>query len=419
MDRGFLDDDFLLSGDTARELFHGTAEQAPIVDVHNHLSSADIANNRVYDTLTDMWLEGDHYKWRAMRLAGIDEQLVTGDRDPWEKFAAWAATVPQLIRNPLYVWSHLELRRVFGIDLLLSPATAREIWEEANRQLPRLSTQALTSRFDVRVIATTDDPGDDLVAHERFADRVEGPLVSMIPTLRPDLAHRLLDDPPTWNAWVDRLEAATETTIDDLDSLLEAISHSHRRFARLGGRSSDHGLECLPDVSRDPRCADTAVRRVRSGGAATTGERDSVMLEVVARAARLAFESDAVLQLHLGAIRDVSPRLLAQVGHDAGADVIGDVPQAAGLTRFLGSLERTAHCRAHSCTTPTPPTMPCSRALQARFLGQAWARSCNGGHPGGSTITSRECVGSSTTFHRSVNSRASSAWSRTRALCSR
>jgi glucuronate isomerase len=146
----FLNDDFLLSGETARVLFHEVAEHAPIVDMHNHLSSADIADDRVYETLTDLWLEDDHYKWRAVRLAGFDERVVTGDADPWEKFSAWAATVPRLIRNPLYVWSHLELRRVFGIDVPLDPSTAREIWEEANSQLPRRPAQALLAHFDVR-----------------------------------------------------------------------------------------------------------------------------------------------------------------------------------------------------------------------------------------------------------------------------
>src|ERR1022692_2777080 len=197
MSAAFLNDEFLLEGETARVLFHEVAEHAPIVDLHNHLSPVDIAGDRVYETLTDMWLGEDHYKWRAMRLAGFDETLVTGDADPWERFSAWAATVPRLIRNPLYVWSHLELRRVFGIDLALCPSTAREIWEEANRQLPGRPAQALLAYFDVRAVATTDDPGDDLAAHQRAA----GNRVAMIPTFRPDGAHRLLDDPSAWNAW--------------------------------------------------------------------------------------------------------------------------------------------------------------------------------------------------------------------------
>ena len=184
-----------------------------------------------------------------MRLAGFDEHLVTGDADPWDRFSAWAATLPRLIRNPLYVWSHLELRRVFGIDLPLNPGTAREIWEEANRQLPSWSTQALLAHFDVRAVATTDDPVDDLAGTRpprraaRRVSRCDDSYVS------PDGAHRLLGDPTAWNAWVDRLEVATETTIDDLDSLLDALTDSYERFAELGGRASDHGLESLPGLS--------------------------------------------------------------------------------------------------------------------------------------------------------------------------
>ncbi len=340
MDAGFLNDEFLLSGPTARTLFHGVAEHAPIVDLHNHLPPGDIAGDRVYETLGDLWLEDDHYKWRAMRLAGFDERLVSGDADPWERFQAWAATVPRLVRNPLYVWSHLELRRVFGIDLVLGPATAREIWEEANRQLPAWSTQALLARFDVRAVATTDDPGDDLAAHRELAERGGGRAPAMIPTFRPDRAHALLGDPPAWNAWVDRLEAATETPVGDLGSLLEALARAHGRFAGLGARASDHGLPCLPDLPRDPPLADAVVRRARASGPATHVEQSLVLLEVVVAAARLTFADESVLQLHLGPSRDASPRVLAQAGRDAGGDAIGDERQGPGLVRLLGGLER-------------------------------------------------------------------------------
>ena len=334
----FLHDDVLLSGETARTLFHEVAESLPIVDLHNHLPPADIAENRVFETLTDLWLEDDHYKWRAMRLAGVDERLITGDAGPSERFSAWAETVPGLVRNPLYVWTHLELRRVFGIDVPLGPATAREIWEEANRQLPDLPARTLLARFDVTTIATTDDPCDDLSAHELLHDA--GGVPAMIPTFRPDAAHRLLGDPPTWNAWADRLEAASGIRIEDLDSLLAALTAAHKRFAALGARASDHGLTSLPDADRDPRPAAAAVRRVRSGGAPSVQERDAAVLEVVALAARLAAEDEGVLQLHLGARRDVSPRILELRGHDAGADAVDDVRQGPGLVRFLASLER-------------------------------------------------------------------------------
>lgn len=336
----FLNDEFLLSSDTARSLYHGVAERAPIIDLHSHLSAADIAGDRVYETLTDVWLADDHYKWRAMRLAGYDEHLVTGDADPWEKFSAWAATMPRLIRNPLYLWTHLELRRVFGIDLPLGPATAREIWEEANRQLPRWSARTLLSCFGVKVVATTDDPGHDLAAHRHHRQHAGGHEVRMIPTFRPDAAHRLLDDPPAWNAWADHLEVASDVSIEDLASLLAALTTSYGRFAGMGCRASDHGLECLPDVPRDPTLADAAVRGARLGAAATGTERLAVLLEVVALAGQLAFADESVLQLHLGARRDVSPRVFEQVGRDGGADVVGDERQAPGLARFLGGLEQ-------------------------------------------------------------------------------
>jgi glucuronate isomerase len=334
----FLGEDFLLPNDTARELYHEVAAIAPIIDVHNHLVPADIADDRSWATLTEVWLGDDHYKWRAMRQAGFAEVLVTGDADPWDRFEAWAATVPRLIGNPLYVWTHLELRRAFGIDLALGPATAREIWDEANRQLRTTSARRLLGRFDVALVATTDDPTDELAAHQRH--RASTPTTAMVPTFRPDTAHATIGDPAAWNGWVDRLGRASGTSIDDLPSLLDALTDSYRRFAALGCRASDHGLARLPDRPRDPDLADRVVRAARAGQAATDADREVVLLEVVAHAARMAAGDDAVLQLHLGPIRNASPRLLAEVGRDAGADVMGDEPQAGGLARFLGELER-------------------------------------------------------------------------------
>jgi glucuronate isomerase len=346
----FLDDDFLLSGGTARVLFHEVAQLAPVADFHTHLSAADIAADRRYETLADLWLAEDHYKWRAMRLAGVDERLVSGDADPWERFRAWAATVPRLVGNPLQVWTHLELRRVFGIDLALTAATAAEIWEEANRQLPRWSARSLLAHFDVRLLATTDDPGDDLAAHAQLGEESLGPEAGqaglrVVPTWRPDAAHRLLDDPPAWNVWVDRLEASTGVTVKDLASLLEALGGSHARFVAAGSRASDHGLDCLADQPPDTALADSVVRRLRPLGRARPGEpasareRRSLEIEVVSLAARLAYAGDNVQQLHLGARRDVSPRLVRAVGADAGADAVGDERQGPGLARFLAANE--------------------------------------------------------------------------------
>ena len=338
MSDSFLGDDYLLSTETARTLFHGVAAELPIVDLHNHLPAADIAADRVFADLAELWLEDDHYKWRAMRLAGVEERLVTGDAEPWERFSTWAATVPRLIRNPLYTWTHLELRRVFGIDLRLEPGTAREIWEEANRQLTLLSARELLARFGVAALATTDDPADDLAAHRALREEAREPLV--IPTFRPDAAHGLLGDLPGWNAWVDRVGLDAGLVVDDLASLLSALTGCHERFVAVGGRASDHGLSRLPDAPREPAAADAAVRAARRGDPVSAAGVDAVLLEVVSLAARLAFESEGVLQLHLGPRRDLSPRLLAEVGRDAGADSIGDEPQAAGLARLLGELER-------------------------------------------------------------------------------
>jgi glucuronate isomerase len=336
MAAAFLDDDFLLSNATARSLFHEVAEHLPVVDLHNHLPAADIADDRTFETLTDLWLEDDHYKWRAMRLAGHEERVITGDAAPWDRFAAWSETVPLLIGNPLYVWTHLELRRVFGIEMLLGPSTAREIWEEANRQLPRLTAGALLRRFRVSALATTDDPADDLAAHERLRGG-DGPVV--IPTFRPDAAHRLTAHPEAWSEWAARLEKRTGIAIGGLESLLLALAAGHERFAALGCRASDHGLAAVPDAPRDASLADAAVRRMLGGEAPPPPERQALLLEVLTLAARLAAKGEGVLQLHLGPLRDLSPRVLGLAGRDAGADAMGDEPQAAGLARLLGTLE--------------------------------------------------------------------------------
>ena len=335
----FLHDDMLLSGHTARRLFHEVAVSQPVVDAHTHLCAQDIARDRIYDTLADLWLEDDHYKWRAMRMAGVAEQVVSGDADPWDRFLAWAGTVPRLLHNPLYLWTHLELRRVFGIDLPLSPGTAREIWDEANRQLPRWSARRLLAHFSVCVLATTDDPGDDLDAHRAIGAGLGLDPGPVVPTWRPDAAHRLLDDPPAWNAWADRLGVRVGVTIEDLDSLAEALSRSYRAFIELGGRASDHGLDAVPDAASDHARADATLQRVRQGGETSAEEMMAVTGVVLDLAGRLAHEHECVLQLHLGALRDMSPRLHATLGRDAGGDAIGDARQVPGLARLLGTLE--------------------------------------------------------------------------------
>ena len=332
----FLHDEFLLTSDTAVELYQ-VAQSQPIVDVHNHLVPGDIASDRTWETITGLWLDDDHYKWRAMRLAGIDEQLITGDADPADRFAAWAQTLPRLIGNPLYVWTHLELRRVFGVTEALGPATAGAVYDAVNEQLGDWSAQTMLAHFGVEFVATTDSPIDDLADHG--AHRASGAAPAMAPTFRPDSAHGLLANPEEWNAWIDALESVEGVTISDLDSLLSALRSAHARFRAAGCRASDHGLAALPDRRRDPEAADGVVRRARWGEPITDDEADLVLLEVMHLTATLASEHDLVMQLHLGPLRNVSPSLMATVGRDAGADVMGDRPQAAGLARFLGDLD--------------------------------------------------------------------------------
>jgi glucuronate isomerase len=338
---GFLHNDVLLGNATAQSLFHDVAEQLPIVDVHNHLVPGDIADDRRWSTITELWLGDDHYKWKAMRLAGFSEELVSGDADPWERFAAWAATVPRTLRNPLYMWTHLELRRAFGIDIALSPATAKEIWQECNHQLAtKWSARSLLHHFRVNAVATTDDPTSTLDEHRRHqGDGRDSGLTGLLPTFRPDAAHRLLNDPVQWNAWVDGLTAVTGEKVVGLESLLGALTKSYARMSMLGARASDHGLAFLPNRDREPTSADRTIRAALDGRAAKEPERELVLLEVVALAARLAHSDDSVLQLHLGPLRNVSPRILNTVGRDAGSDVMSDDPQALGLARFLGALE--------------------------------------------------------------------------------
>jgi glucuronate isomerase len=335
----FLHDDVLLDTATARALFHEVAEHLPIVDVHNHLVPAEIADDHRWTTITDLWLGDDHYKWKAMRLAGYAEQLVTGDADPWDRFVAWAETVPRTLRNPLYMWTHLELKRVFGIDIALSPATAKEIWQECNHQLAtRWSAQSLLRHFRVNAVATTDDPTSLLEEHTRHGIGATRS-TALLPTFRPDAAHRLLDNPSEWTEWVARLGAATGERVVGLESLLSALTVSYARMGRLGCRASDHGLSTIPDRDRDTKAADAVIRAALDGRPASDGDRELVLLEVVSLAAQLAHQDDSVLQLHLGPLRNVSPRVLASTGRDAGSDVMGDDAHAAGLARFLGSLE--------------------------------------------------------------------------------
>jgi glucuronate isomerase len=335
----FITDDFLLHGETARRLYRRFAAEQPILDYHCHLSPRDLADNRRFNTLFDIWLEGDHYKWRAMRANGVPERFCTGDADPFEKFFAWAATVPATLRNPLYHWTHLELVRYFGIDELLNEQTAPAIWERANARLadPELSAHGILRRFGVACVCTIDDPAETLEHHEQIA--ASSLETAVYPTYRPDGALRVAD-PHAFNRWADRLGAAANVSIVRLPDFLDALRTRHDDFHAHGCRLSDHGLEhCHAESCADAEAA-RIFDRVRSGACvdAADGARFAGYLMVFF--GRLDAERGWTKQLHLGAMRNVNSLMLAALGPDTGFDAIGDWPQARALAAYLDHLSR-------------------------------------------------------------------------------
>jgi len=334
----FIHDDFLLSTRTARRLYHEFAAPEPILDYHCHLSPRDIAANRQFENLFEIWLEGDHYKWRAMRANGVPERFCTGDATPLEKFKAWAATVPHTLRNPLYHWTHLELVRYFGITELLSASNAERIWHEANEQLatPDFSTQGILKKFRVTALCTTDDPSDDLAHHDAIHSSGIGARV--LPAFRPDAA-LAVDRPEFFNPWVARLEKACDRDIGSLPALLDALRQRRDFFHERGCRLSDHGLErCHAEPCTEAEAA-TIFAAAHRGQAASPAEHAKFASFVMLFLGRLYAERGWTMQLHLGALRNNNTRLLRALGPDTGFDSIGDFPQAAALGTFLNRLD--------------------------------------------------------------------------------
>ncbi len=335
----FIHEDFLLQTRTARRLYHQYAENEPIFDYHCHLPPKDIAENRQFNDLFEIWLEGDHYKWRAMRSNGVAEKYCTGDVKPYEKFAAWAATVPHTLRNPLYHWTHLELKRYFGIDELLDEGNAARIWKKANEQLatPQLTTQGILNKFKVKTVCTTDDPTDDLKHHQKMA--TSGMETQVRPAFRPDKALGV-HAPEAFTAWVKALESAANIEIKDFAAFLEALRKRHEFFHSQGCRLSDHGLNyCFADFPTEKQAADIFARALR-GQAASPAEHAQFGAFMMLFFGKLDAEKGWVKQLHLGALRSVNTRLLAKIGPDTGFDSIGDFSQASTLAAYLNRLDQ-------------------------------------------------------------------------------
>jgi glucuronate isomerase len=334
----FITDDFLLQSDVAGELYHEHAKLQPIFDYHCHLPPDQIAANRRFDNLYRIWLEGDHYKWRAMRSNGVAERFCTGDATDREKFGAYAATVPRTLRNPLYHWTHLELLRYFGIDDLLDESMADSVWHRANEQLPGMGVHDLLSRSGVAVVCTTDDPTDTLEYHRRI--REEGKLATRVyPTFRPDKA-LTVDQPAAFNAWTEKLAAASDIECGTLGGFLDALKQRHDFFHSMGGRLSDHGLNAVDADDCTEREATRIFAAARSGKQVTPAEAAAFRSFMMIVFGHLDAEKGWTKQLHLGALRNNNSRLLRALGPDTGFDSIGDQPQAAALARYLDRLDQ-------------------------------------------------------------------------------
>ena len=334
----FVTDDLMLSSPAGRRLYHEFAKNEPILDYHNHLPPEDIAIDRQFSNLFEIWLEGDHYKWRAMRLNGTAEEFCTGNAAPYDKFVAFARTVPHTLRNPLFHWTHLELKRYFGIDELLNEETAPVIWEQTKEQLasPEFSARALLKKFDVRALCTTDDPADDLTHHRAVAD--SGFEVGVYPTFRPDQAFHV-DKPEIFNAWIDRLGEAANTEIASYANLLDALKSRHDFFHSVGGRLSDHGMpHCFAEFCSEAEAA-TIFSKVRAGTAANPEEQRKFAANIMLFSGQLDAEKGWTKQLHLGPMRNNNRRLFKQFGGDLGCDSMGDWRQAEELSAYLGRLD--------------------------------------------------------------------------------
>lgn len=338
--RKFLDENFLLNHRASVELYHHFVSQMPIIDYHNHLSPKDICENRRFNNLAEIWLDGDHYKWRAMRINGIEEKYCTGDATPLEKFEAWAKTVPYTLRNPLYHWTHLELKRYFGIDKLLNEQTAKEIYDHCNKLLNQddFRVQSLLSKMKVEIVCTTDDPIDNLEYHQSFAK--QGAAFKMFPSFRPDKSYTT-HDPEAYNKYLDRLSEASGITIKTFDDLMAALRKRILFFDHLGCRSSDHGLESLYFDATARDSAPSLFKKVRDNKPLLKVEQLHLQCAVMIELCKLYHEVGWAQQFHLGALRNNNSRIANTIGADTGFDSIGEFPQAHHMSRFLDHLDNT------------------------------------------------------------------------------
>ncbi|MGB5319549.1 glucuronate isomerase [Eudoraea sp.] len=335
--KDFIHDDFLLQSEFAKKLYHNYAKDLPIIDYHNHLSPQKIADNYQFQNISEVWLHGDHYKWRAMRTMGISEEFITGSASDKAKFQKWGQTVPFTMRNPLYHWTHLELKRYFGINELLDQNNATEIYNNCSEQLSKSShsTRGLLKQMKVEVVCTTDDPIDSLIFHDKNKANED---VKLLPAFRPDKAYAA-NNSDTYNQYLDALEEVTNIQIRSFADLKNALENRITYFHEHGCRLADHGLDYLPYYKEEDMNIDQIFNNVRKGEHLNNLENDQLKSTLLVFLSKQYHKKGWVQQFHLGALRNNNTRMLDLLGPDTGFDSIGDFPQATSLSNFLNHLD--------------------------------------------------------------------------------
>ncbi len=337
--KNFLDENFILETKTAQELYHNHAAHLPIIDYHCHLPPQDVANDRRFESMTHIWLEGDHYKWRAMRANGVDERYCTGNASPWEKFEKWAETVPYTMRNPLYHWTHMELKRPFGINKILNPSTARQVYDQATEMLKSdgFTARGIMQRMNVELVCTTDDPVDSLEHHIKIKN--DGFAVRVLPTWRPDMA-MAVENPVDYMLYVRRLEEASGVSISQYQHLIEALRKRHDFFHSVGCRLSDHGMETFYADDYTEQEVAAIFKKVMLGKELTGTEVSKFKSAMLIEFGTMDWEKGWTQQFHVGALRNCNSRLYKELGPDRGFDSIGDFEIALPMARCLNNLEK-------------------------------------------------------------------------------
>ncbi len=337
--KAFMNEDFLLENDFAQKLFKKYAQNTPIIDYHCHINPQVLAENRRLENLAEAWLGGDHYKWRLMRACGVEEHLITGDADPYDKFFAYASIMPQLIGNPIYHWTHLELQRYFGIYEPLSAQNAKEVYERCNAQLKEMPALTLLDKLKVKVLCTTDDPRDDLRWHKQIAENPDITL-QVYPTYRPDPFVNI--ELPAFKTAISEAETALDRRIKTADELVEFLLERVDFFASMGCRSADHGLAAMLYAKPEKVVVDCAFQKALGGEALSETEVGAYKVYMIKALAKRYVEHDWVMQLHFAALRNVSQNGFEALGPDTGYDAINVASGVAYLGEFLNELQRAA-----------------------------------------------------------------------------